>query len=724
MNAREMKEMINSSDVTLDLLKGIVNGSLNPMACVKIVDFEEEKAIRFILLNEAFEKLYGDSAASLEESAIKLSDIAQMNQNDAVSMAILEVYETGEPVYRLVSVPYLEKTFNIKAFSPLDGFICIVLADVTEFEKAKKEAQEMCALASSTSEQLKYQVDLLTATKKQIESTTRIHEMVAKACSDGFYYKDYVSGTFFASESWYELFTSDGVKPFDSKNIINAISDSDVFDFSRWREKAIMEKSSKLVCEFRLCDNVTWIEATYRFHYDDSNKLAEEIAFFKDITTVKMQKEELAYKAYYDSTTGLINRTYFTKLLDEDILRAKEEDVSVEVIYIDIDDFKNINDSIGYKMADEFILKFAMMLKNYENATTRIARFDSDEFVISIYDGTRHAAQAIAMDIKKKLSNPVVLANGMTQRMTVSIGINQYPDGGRKAVDLIGNADIALRRVKDSGKNGILFFEDKMLEQFLIKIEMENTIKHAIDDDRFMLYYQPQYYTASRKLRGVEALIRMKDEVLGFINPAQFIPLAERNGTIVDIGEWVLRKAFEDYTSWREAYDFDGILSINISPIQFKQVTFESTLYALIKEYRIQPERVEIEITESVFVDNEFQLIEMIKRIRNNGIRVSLDDFGTGYSSLAYLKNIPIDTLKIDKSFVDSLGEMKSSDIITSSLIEMIQKLGLEIIAEGVETQVQYEFLKKMNCDDIQGFYLARPMNADSIRAVIREEKC
>lgn len=716
--------MINSSEITLDLLKGIIGGSLNPMTCVKIVNYDDEKAIRFVLFNEAFEALYGDAAKALSENVIKLSEMAQMNQNDALSVTILEVYETGNAVYKLIEMPDLKKTFKIKGFIPCEGYICVVLADVTEFEDAKKEAQEMASLASSASEQLKYQVDLLKATKKQIESTTRIHKMVAQSCSDGFYYKDFVNGVFFASDSWYNLFTYDGVRPFDSKNIVNAISDSDVFDFSRWREKTIMDNAPSMVCEFKLCDNVTWIEATYRFFYDENKKLVEEIGFFKDITTIKLQKEELAYKAYYDSSTGLINRTYFTKLLDEDIARAKEEDVAICVLYIDIDDFKNINDSIGYKLADEFLVKFAMMLKDYENATTRVARFDSDEFVISIYDGSRHGAQNIAMDIRRRLTNPMVISNGLTQRLTVSIGINQYPDGGKKAVDLIGNADIALHRVKDSGKNGILFFDDSMLEQFLIKIEMENTIKRALEEERFILYYQPQYYTSSRKLRGVEALIRMKDDILGFINPAQFIPLAERNGSIVDIGEWVLRKAFEDYNSWREAYEFDGILSINISPVQFKQVTFESTLYALIKEYHIEPDRVEIEITESVFCENEFQLIEMMKRIRNNGIRVSLDDFGTGYSSLSYLKNIPIDTLKIDKSFVDSLGEMRTSDIITSSLIEMIQKLGLEIIAEGVETQVQYEFLKKMNCDDIQGFYLARPMNADSIRAVIREEKC
>lgn len=711
-------------EVSLELLTEIIKESLNPMACVKVVSSEGENAIRFVVFNKAFQKLFGGEGTDLSENVLKLSDIEEMNQNDAMFTAILDVYNDGKDIYRLIEMPYLGKIFNLKAFEPEPGYIAVVLADVTEFQKAKKKAEEASNLAASTSEQLKYQVDLLTATQKQMENTTRIHQIVAQSSSDGFFYKNYANGTFFASESWYELFTYDGIRPMDNTTIGNAISDLDVFEFSRWREKAIMEKTENMTCEFRLGNHNAWIEASYRFIYDDSKKLVEEIAFFKDITTIKSQKEELAYKAYYDGTTGLMNRSYLTKLLDEDILRAKEEDVPISVIYIDIDDFKDINDTIGYKMADDFILKFAMMLKDYENESTRIARFDSDEFVITIYDGTRHAAQSIAVDIRKRLAEPVTLANGLTQRMTVSIGLNQYPEGGKKAVDLISNADIALHRVKENGKNSVLFFDDSMLEEFLVKIEMENTIKHAIENERFVLYYQPQYDVKTKKIRGAEALIRMKDEVLGFVPPLKFIPLAERNGTIVEIGEWVIRKAFEDYLAWREAYDFDGIISINISTVQFKQITFESTLYALIREYLIPPEKVELEITESVFAENSFQLIEMIKRIRNNGIKVSLDDFGTGYSSLSYLKNIPIDTLKIDKSFIDNLGEQKTSDIITSSLIEMVHKLGLEVVVEGVETQDQFEILKKMDCDNIQGYYLGKPMNADGMRATIREEKC
>lgn len=715
---------MKENEVTLQLLNGIMDESMNPIACVKIVIEEGEEAILFIYMNKAFEALFGDNAQTMLENSFKISEIEEYNANDGMFMSIIEAYRTGKEVYKTIEIPYLAKHFNLKAYSPMEGHICLTFADITELEMAKKDAQQKYDAATSSKEQLKYQVDFLSATKKQVEMSTKIHQLVAQASSDGFYYRNYRDNFFYASESWYSLFTYEGIRPNDSKNILNAIYEKDVFAFSRWLEQAISEKKEHFICEFRLLDGKTWIEANFRFEYDEQGKLIEEIAFFKNITVLKKQKEELAYQAYFDSATGLMNRTYLNKLLDEDIERAKKEDVEIDILYIDIDDFKNINDCIGYKMADEFLLKFSMMLKDYENATTKISRFDSDEFVIVIYDGNRHEAQRIAMDIRKRLNNPIMLSNGLTQRLSVSIGINQYPEGGRKAVDLIGNADIALHRVKESGKNAIRFFEPKMLEEFLVKIEMENTIKQALDDDKFLLYYQPQYYTSTKKLRGVEALIRLKDEVLGFVPPAEFIPLSERNGTIVDIGEWVLRKAFEDYSSWCEAYDFEGILSINISPVQFRQITFESTLYYLVHEYHIPPQRVELEITETVFAENPKQLIEMIKRIRNNGIKVSLDDFGTGYSSLAYLKDIPIDTLKIDKTFIDSLGEIQTSDIITSSLIEMVQKLGVEIIAEGVETQAQFEFLKRMNCDNIQGYYLARPMSEDSIRAVIREEKC
>jgi EAL domain-containing protein (putative c-di-GMP-specific phosphodiesterase class I) len=306
--------------------------------------------------------------------------------------------------------------------------------------------------------------------------------------------------------------------------------------------------------------------------------------------------------------------------------------------------------------------------------------------------------------------------------LSVSIGIAGYPAHGRHAVDVISNADLAVHHVKNNGKNGVVFFEESMLEHLLGKIEMEKNITYALENDNFLLYYQPQYFADSQKLRGFEALIRMQDDNDGVISPVRFIPVAEKNGSIVEIGEWVINQAMEDYAYWKKEYGFEGVISINISAIQFRQIGFENILYDAIERHRIDPSKIEIEITESVFVDNQIQVIETVKRIRQKGIRVSLDDFGTGYSSLSYLRRFPVDTLKIDKSFVDFIGKEEKSDIIISALVGVARSLGLEIVAEGVETTEQSDILKDLKCHVIQGYLYGKPMDGSSAEDLIRRK--
>ena len=506
-------------DVNVDLLLNILEESLNPMACVRVLDYDEEKSIQFMMLNKAFRAMYGEEASrSMQDATLKLSEIAEFNAEDDLSRAILDVYESEKEVIRHVDMKGLHKIFNMKAYMPLPGYICLSFADVTESERAKNDALENVNAISTNTEKLKFEVDRLTAGRKQLEDNARVYV---------------------ASDSWYDLFTIDGNKPRDCQDVASCLSDNDVFEYNRAREKAICEGCESMNSEFRLADDRTWLEGHFHFSYNPKGELVEEIAYFKNISMIKSQKEELAYKAYYDGATGLINRTYMNKLLENDLARAAREDVAVSVLYVDIDDFKNVNDSIGYKLADEFLIKFAMILKNYQSSSVRLARFDSDEFVLSLYDSTRHSAQKIAIEIKKRLLEPIVLSNGMSQHMTVSIGINEFPFGGSNAVDLIANADIALHVAKNNGKNGIVFYEEKMLNEFMNKIEMENNIKSALENDRFQLFYQPQFATTTKKLRGMEALIRMRDEEYGLLLPQNFIPLAEHNGSIVDIGEWV-----------------------------------------------------------------------------------------------------------------------------------------------------------------------------------------
>lgn len=705
-----------------EIIKGMFTNSLNPGFCVRVIEKGEDPLIEFVLCNNEFSKMINGLDKEYYHKSIRVAEIDKLNRNTIVGNIIRHVIAGGEEFISEIENPILQRSFSIKGFIPAEGYVGVIMADVTEYQNARMNAQKMCELANSSMEQLKYQVDLLTATQNELKHTNHIHEIMFGLSSDGFYYKNYETGVFYAADSFYELFTQDGVRPEDNQSIKKVIFEQDVFTYSKARESAINEKKTEISVSVRIGDGSVWLKNDLKFTYDADGKLIEEVGFFKNTTTERKQQEELAYHAFFDSLTGLANRSYFTKLLDEDIERAKEDNSEIQIIYVDVDDFKKVNDSIGFQLGDELIFKFSGLLKGLEREGVRVGRFDSDEFVISIYDGTRNEANNIALEIRRQLMKAFELGHGISVALTASIGIAEYPTHGQHAIDVVSSADVAVHRVKNNGKNGVMFFEESMLEQLLNKIEMEKNITHALENDNFLLCYQPQYYTDTTELRGFEALIRMKDDNGGLIPPAFFIPVAEGNGSIVEIGEWVIHQALEDYNYWRREYGFDGVISINVSAIQFRQAHFEHMLYDAIESHHIDPSRVEIEITESVLIGNQNYAIELIERIRQKGIRVSLDDFGTGYSSFQYLKNFNVDTLKIDKSFVDSIGKEKKSDIIIFSMVEMVRNLGMEIIAEGVETRDQFEILKRLKCDNIQGYLLGRPMSASLVDELFRKQ--
>jgi EAL domain-containing protein (putative c-di-GMP-specific phosphodiesterase class I) len=301
--------------------------------------------------------------------------------------------------------------------------------------------------------------------------------------------------------------------------------------------------------------------------------------------------------------------------------------------------------------------------------------------------------------------------------------VAEFPEASGNSLELINCSEVVMFRAKEHGPNSMRYFEAPILEDFIQNINMENKLKEAIDMNRFVLYYQPQYDSKSQKLRGVEALIRWQDESGKMISPGVFIPLAEKNGMIVPIGTWVLEEGIHKYAMWREKYNCDMVLSLNISAIQYKRPDFVSNLLHIMEKYQVNPKDIELEITESVLIDDFEQVVEKLHTLKEYGIKISLDDFGTGYSSLSYLKGLPIDTLKIDKSFIDTVIQDESTQVITESIVSMVKKLGYETVAEGVETEEQYEYLKKIDCDNIQGFLLGKPMSADEI-AVLLKQSC
>ena len=388
---------------------------------------------------------------------------------------------------------------------------------------------------------------------------------------------------------------------------------------------------------------------------------------------------------------------------------------------VDIDDFKKVNDGLGLIYGDELVQNFGTCLRELENDNTIIARVNSDEYYIALYEpcGSR-SVEAVLEVIERRTSLPFRLTNGNEIRISVSIGIAEYPEAGSTSLELLNSSEIVMFRAKAAGKNNVKFFEPPILTDFINSVNMENRLKNAIKNKSFELYFQPQYDSVTQKLRGTEALIRLHDdETNTLISPGLFIPIAERNGLIVPIGDWVVEEGIRIFSEWKKKYTEPLVLSLNISAIQYKKADFVHNLLKVIGKYKVNPEDIELEITESVLIEDFAEVVEKLHLLKEYGIRISLDDFGTGFSSLSYLKGLPIDTLKIDKSFIDTVTNDDGTRIITESIVTMVKRLGYETVAEGVETREQYEYLKDISCDNIQGFLLGRPMPANDFENLL-----
>lgn len=420
----------------------------------------------------------------------------------------------------------------------------------------------------------------------------------------------------------------------------------------------------------------------------------------QDITSYQAVNEQLCNAAFHDSMTNLLNRDSLNRYIQSVKENPKE---TFGLILFNIDNLKDTNESISHHAGDKIIRTAAVLLRKMESDDTKAYRFSGDEFILI----KRNPAEKKEMeDYGKKL-----LELFHNENINISGGISLFPQDSESPKDILKFADIAKSEVKKNGKNNLIFFHSLMKEKFLQKINMENKLSKAVANKNFQLYFQPQFDINKGTLRGFEALIRWHDSELGWISPEQFIPLAEEAQIIVPLGDWVLDTALQTLKKWVEDFNFTGILSINVSPLQFKTDDFLENLFDKIDEYEINVENLEIEVTEGIMIDSTSDTISKLQEIRNHGIGISLDDFGTGYSSLRYLQILPLTTLKIDKSFISNINSEESADAnITESIIQMVSKMGLDTIAEGVETEGQLETLKKINCTNVQGFLKGRPM--------------
>lgn len=569
--------------------------------------------------------------------------------------------------------------------------------------------------------ELHYQLDLLKAMNQKLTAKEKMYKMICEASDCAYLYYSFEKNEIVTMGRWREFFDFDIQDMRDITRVFDEVEESCIMSL---RDVFFLEKSgngiSALECKSR--DGRKWYSFRTTVNYDNLGNPADKLIVVENTTKLKIQRDELIYMAHYDTMTGLFNRNYFISILGDFLLRAGEENCIVSVMVIDIDDFKKINDGMGMVAGDEMIQTFGAFLKEFEDENVIVCHLNNDVYCIAIYDpsGSR-SVEHIHKSIQGRTREPFVLSGGQQTGITVSIGVAEYPEAASTALDLINCAEIVMFRCKSMGKNAIQYFDTPILNDFLNDIEMENKLKEAVFNSNFLLYFQPQYYTGSKKLRGVEALIRWKDDNGHMISPGVFIPIAEKNGCIVPIGSWVVEQSIKTYAQWREKYGIPFIVSINISAVQYGREGFVDGLLQTIRKYRVEPGEVEIEITESILIDDFDKVIDKLRLLREIGIRVSLDDFGTGFSSLSYLKKLPIDTLKIDKSFIDTVLTDGATRIITESIINMVKSLGIESVAEGVEEDAQYNYLHAVGCDIIQGYFLGKPMPSEEIEALLQK---
>ncbi len=566
---------------------------------------------------------------------------------------------------------------------------------------------------------LEYQLDLLNVINQKLRREEKMLRLICETSNSAFLYYNYEEEKIQTIANWEHFFDFTIQDIRDLTKLYGCVEEKYLIPL---REVLFIEKQSmkSQSIDIRLKESRICIQVEVNIVYDDSGQPTDKIIRFKDVTKFNAQNDELTYIAYYDMLTGLYNRNYFVRLLGEFVRRAGERHETVAVMFLDIDDFHRINDGMGIIVGDELVQLFGQYLIDLMGDNVIVSHFNSDIYCIGIYDpcGAR-SVETIYQSITERLKKPFRMSGGNEISITVSVGVAEYPEAASNTLELINCAEIVMFKAKSMGKNKIQYFEGTILNDFLQNVSIENKLKEAVFSQNFTMYFQPQFRTTDRQLRGVEALLRWRDDTGNMISPSVFIPIAEKNGTIVPIGTWVIEESLKAYAQWKRKYHYPLIMSINISAIQYQQPDFIDKLLQILEKYQVSPYEIELEITESILIDDFEEITKRLEILRDIGIKISLDDFGTGFSSLSYLKGLPIDTLKIDKSFIDTVITDENTRIITESIIYMVKKLGFETIAEGVETEEQFQYLNEISCDIIQGFYLGRPMPADDIEKLL-----
>jgi diguanylate cyclase (GGDEF)-like protein/PAS domain S-box-containing protein len=455
---------------------------------------------------------------------------------------------------------------------------------------------------------------------------------------------------------------------------------------------------------------------------DDSGKIIGIVGICRDVTERKLAEDQIHFLAHHDALTGLPNRVLLMDRIEQALLQAERNETYVTVMFIDLDNFKLVNDSLGHSAGDTLIKTVAERMVQCLRASDTVVRIGGDEFVILLPDQRQPSdAAGVLEKVRAAIALPIAI-EGQLFRVTSSIGLATYPADGGDGEMLLMNADTAMYQAKEKGRDNFQHYTAEMNISAQERRVLQEGLRLAVERNEFALLYQPQFDLLSGEIVAVEALVRWHHPTLGVIEPAKFIPMAESTGLIVPIGDWVMREACRQNKAWQDAGIPPVTIGVNVSARQFRDGSWVKRVASILRSTELEPKYLELELTESLLMQDVQQAISTMKELQALGVKFAIDDFGTGYSSLSALKSFPVARLKIDQSFVRNLTSDPSDRSIATAMISLGQKLHMRVIAEGVETAAQFKFLADNKCDEIQGFHLSRPVGAADVAAMIRKQ--
>lgn len=583
-----------------------------------------------------------------------------------------------------------------------------------ELKSSNEEISATYQQLAASEEELRAQYDETQNYIEKLESLRQKYEIAIEGTNSAVWEFDMEDETIYFLEGFKNIISKPTKKKENIyKTLKKLLSEEDQKKLIKEVSEYIHTEKKEIHTQVQIKDNLgnsKWVLIRGKGIFDNNNDVKLINGIVLDITSIKEQEEYIRHIAYHDPLTNLPNRRKLMEKLEEDISESKYG----ALMLLDLDNFKGINDTLGHLYGDKVLKKVSEKLESIKNEKMFVSRFGGDEFFILI-QGEKDIAvvENYAKQVMNIFKNKIII-EGQEAYLSCSMGITLYPFDSNKVSQLLMNADMAMYRVKNKGKNSYMFFNEEMTEKLQEKIKVEGILRDAIKKEGLKLLYQPQVCTFTGKVVGFEALLRLKDK---HISPAQFIPVAEETGLIIEIGRWVTKEAIEQISRWKKKELDIKPISINFSPKQLNDLNYIEFLENTLKELSVEAKYIEIEITESIFLEEKEKNIAFINRLKSLGIKISLDDFGTGYSSLNYLTFLPVDKIKLDKSLNDKFLEFENIKVI-DSLILLAKSLNLEVIAEGIEDVAQYKRLKSAGCHYIQGYLFSKPLEVEDAEKI------